>query len=1241
MTGQQRGSAEFAGTDRYLIKRRIGAGGMGVVYEAFDTERQVPVALKTLRVHDPAALFRFKQEFRALSDVRHENLVLLYDLTRAGDSWFFTMELVNGVDVHAYIRGERAAQQPSGAIAKKSDPAAAPPGDLPPSAVITKKLDETLETADTYQGLRPDSEPRLRRAFRQLVAGVQEVHRVGYLHRDLKPSNVLVDESGRVVVLDFGIITEIGARSGPNEIVGTPAYLAPELIDGAPCPASDWYSLGVMLYELLTGSRPFAGSSDVILAAKRRADPAPPHDLVESVPPDLDELCMDLLQRDPAARPEADDILRRLAGGPRSPMQLRTRSEEPTFVGRGGELAALHAAYSDVRPGHPVLMAVRGESGIGKSELLRKFAHSIPNVEGDLIALWGRCHERENVPFKAFDRVADALAEWLLDAPAETAASLAPRRAALLRRMFPMLGRVRIFATAPDEDESAHNPQEQRHRMFQAFRELFARLAERRRVVMCIDDLQWADSDSIALLAELIRPPDAPGMLIVVAHRLEHDDLLASLPDAADVRSFELPGLSPDEARALVVKLSPHGAEDTHRSVLAGAKGHPLLLRELAAYAEDHGIGESVAIDDLLSALVSELPQSSRELLEMLAVAAAPLARSVARLAVTCSTEEFEQAVSAMRVARRVKVEGASAADALELYHDHLRQAVSARLSQEDQGRYHARIARALEQTGAGTSAPEQLIHHLAESGDTRRAAEHARRAGNRAYHAMAFDLAAALYARAEELGDPKGDLLDLRRRRAEALENAGRGREAADAWMLAAALAEDDRRLDFERRAAEQFLISGHIEEGLDAISAVLAHVGVTLPKTPRRALMSLLWQRLRLRVRGFRWAPHREFEIAPLELARLDLFNAVAEGLSAVDTIRGADFQARGLILALRLGEEIRIGRSLALESCFQSTPGIRNEGRAQRVLEEAHKVARATGSVYLRGWVFGAQAFNDYFCGRFVSAAENYALAEEVFRTRFGTSWEVNRVRVFRLQSVRLAGALDDMRVLYDQTLGDAVRRGDRYTETTVRRVSTLLQLADDEPEGARRELARASWQAPEGAFHVQHWYELEAEGELALYEGRAEEALNELDELFRRLRSSMLLRVQTVRALSIWLHARLLVAATPPDAPLPGKVARAIRRLRKERVGFAIVPAHLLRAAMLVRRGDKPRAIAALRDAGAAAAGHDLRLLAACTSWKLADLLGGMGAAERSRARTWMDAQRVRNPERFVAMIAPGL
>ena len=146
--------------------RRLGAGGMGVVYEVHDRVRDEVVALKTLRRTGAADLYRLKREFRSLADVAHPNLVCLYELFVEDERCFFTMELVNGVSFVDYVRG------PDGA---------------------------TVST------------DRLRRALRQLVDGVSALHRRGKLHRDIKPSNVLVTPEGRVVILDFGLIAEAAA----------------------------------------------------------------------------------------------------------------------------------------------------------------------------------------------------------------------------------------------------------------------------------------------------------------------------------------------------------------------------------------------------------------------------------------------------------------------------------------------------------------------------------------------------------------------------------------------------------------------------------------------------------------------------------------------------------------------------------------------------------------------------------------------------------------------------------------------------------------------------------------------------------------------------------------------------------------------------------------------------------------------------------------------------------------------
>jgi eukaryotic-like serine/threonine-protein kinase len=281
-------AGDFDGTDRFAVQGRLGAGGYGVVYRALDRERNIPVALKTLRNVAAKALVRFKQEFRALADVSHPNLVTLYELSSREDQWFFTMELVDGVNFLWYVRGESypAESGPTSALSS------------PTSAGLQAFLEQGHEDRGAGEpasggALNLD---RLRHALGQLTDGVLALHDAGKLHRDIKPSNVLVTREGRVVLLDFGLVAEIAPeQSRTLEAVGTPAYMSPEQIAGLPLTrASDWYNVGSMLYQALTGRLPFAGTVLEVMQRKRESEPVPPRALWPGVPPDLDDLCRSL-----------------------------------------------------------------------------------------------------------------------------------------------------------------------------------------------------------------------------------------------------------------------------------------------------------------------------------------------------------------------------------------------------------------------------------------------------------------------------------------------------------------------------------------------------------------------------------------------------------------------------------------------------------------------------------------------------------------------------------------------------------------------------------------------------------------------------------------------------------------------------------------------------------------------------------------------------------------------------------
>jgi serine/threonine protein kinase len=478
--------AEIESDGRFQILSKLGDGGMGIVYRALDRHRGETVALKTMKKVDPLSLFRFKQEFRSLADLSHPNLISLYELISAHGHWFFTMELLTGTDFLTYVRHDmKRAKSPT--------------------------VDADQATTDWYEF---DGDPllkgptrstllRLRHVFAQLVAGVKALHEAGKLHRDIKPSNVMVTDAGRLVLMDFGLVTDVNPLALSLEpdraVVGTIAYISPEQAAGRPATvASDWYSVGVMIYGALTGLLPFDGPAATVLRRKQVVDPSPPLAFCSDIPHDLNELCVSLLARDPDKRPGGQEILERLGQGMTEPdLGRETKaSRTATLVGRESHRQAFDAAYRTMLAGKPMMLLVKGRSGSGKSALVQSILESLEE-RGEAVVLSGRCYERESVPYKALDNLIDDLTRYLIGLLDDTVSTMLPRDIEPLTRVFPVLLQVQAVAEAARRSRaSPPDRQELRRRAFAGLRELFRRVGDRSPLVLAIDDLQWGDVDS-------------------------------------------------------------------------------------------------------------------------------------------------------------------------------------------------------------------------------------------------------------------------------------------------------------------------------------------------------------------------------------------------------------------------------------------------------------------------------------------------------------------------------------------------------------------------------------------------------------------------------------------------------------------------------------------------------------------------------------------------------------------------
>jgi hypothetical protein len=449
---------------------------------------------------------------------------------------------------------------------------------------------------------------------------------------------------------------------------------------------------------------------------------------------------------------------------------------------------------------------------------------------------------------------------------------------------------------------------------------------------------------------------------------------------------------------------------------------------------------------------------------------------------------------------------------------------------------------------------------------------------------------------------------------------------------------------LDFKRRAAQQLLMGGHIEEGLELIRSVLAAVGFSLPAGPRRALLSLLWKRLQIRVRGLSFTERDAAEIREADLVRIDTCWAVAAGLGAVDLIRGADFQSRHLLLALRAGEPYRVARALALEAAWTAARGGTARSRAAQIAQQAEEIAQRVGHPHAIGLSLWARGVVPYLQGHWRQAAELCEHATDVLRDRCtGVTWELTVANRYKLNALLYMGELTEVARRVPALLAAALEQGNLFGATDLRTRLNLIWLVADEPDRARAEVIEAlkSW-SHEG-FHLQHYVSLHALVQIELYTGDLEVAWKHVEGQWQELEESLLLRIPMVKVEAFQLRARAALAMSGPmyDDDRLRLAEKLARKIEKIDISWSAPFATLIRAAVAHQRGEAEQATTLLSQAVGIFERADMRLYAAAARHRLGERLGSeRGRQLVSEAETWMTEQRIKNPTAMTRMLAPG-
>ncbi len=722
---------------RWVIECVLGSGATSTVYRVREVASNRPLALKVLRTRCEKTKTASRVGFRRMLSVFHPSLVRLGEGVRIDDLLAFTMEPIDGRTL-ADVR-------------------------------------DSIDSSDRGEIFRLAGD-----VVRHVGGALEAIHHAGFVHRDVKPDNLLVDSTGRVRLIDYGLVGTFDPESDPDArrsyLVGTYGYMAPESINQQIYPpACDVFALGCVVLELITDLLPSPGCANTVGPTAPLWGTQAVEDtrsfLPTDTPSELADLLCDMLDHLPENRPLASRLSRYgQEQQPRAQCDCLASGGSKRSTPRGAELQQAIGWADSVAAGVPRRLHICGPSGIGKSRFAAAFSHQI-GLRNWFQVFTGVCREHQTSSLQAFDEIADAIARRYARADRGSLA-LSPRHAAAVAQVFPAL--KPIITTLPsDHENDLLDRSIDRRDALESGLALANRLCEYGPLILIIDDIQYADPDMLTMLDML--QSEAIGWLGILTVGRSVDDRMQRRPDTV----IQLGPLTPEESFSwLSDRLAGEAMQWSDAAIwqlVEFGDGLPYRLNQLAACVlgdsgaawHDRLTVGSVAMEELWTARLDQLSEKAMSLLIHVAVAAGPATRAelmqVSGIATgdqkALGEDQIERAIEELLRFQLVACSDTQCQQ-IEVIHRRLSDCLGQSIELTRWQAAHGNWANHLERQESGAAQPARIAGHLMAAGLDARAVPFAIQAAEQAMQRYAmldavkwFERAAAMTTDPEAAG--------------------------------------------------------------------------------------------------------------------------------------------------------------------------------------------------------------------------------------------------------------------------------------------------------------------------------------------------------------------------------------------------------------------------------------------------------------------------------------------------------